>query len=68
MICITLTGKYTPPLFLSYRAKITRGSALNTSDEAVAFVRGMNKEVFLARLREFVKHVPLSPKVLLFSF
>jgi len=70
IICITLTGKYTPPLFLSHRAKITRGSGLNTSVEAVAFVRnrGMNNEVILARLREFVKHIPPSPKELLFWY
>jgi hypothetical protein len=70
IICIALTRKYTPPLFLSHRAKITRGSMLNTSVESVAFVRnrGMNNEIILARLRECVKHVPPSPKDLLFWF
>jgi hypothetical protein len=70
IICITLTGKYTPSLFLSHRPKITRGSMLNTSVEAVAFVRnrGINNEVILAQLREFEKHVSQSSKELLFWY
>jgi hypothetical protein len=35
IICVTATGKCTPPHFPSHRAKITRVSLLNTSVEAV---------------------------------